>query len=175
MKETNENETESFDKLLIKTAFCCMASDGHIDDREIEIIRGICVKSPLFKDYNFMDEINKFIDEINTDGRKFITDYFHLLKNADISEEQEIELIDFAVKIIRADDKVEYSEIKFFKNIRHRLKVQDETLIRKFSDIELFLEEDMITHSSLEDITKQYLDSIELQGFQLTISDDKHR
>jgi uncharacterized membrane protein YebE (DUF533 family) len=31
-------DTIKFDKLLLKTAFCCMASDGHIDSREIAIV-----------------------------------------------------------------------------------------------------------------------------------------
>jgi uncharacterized membrane protein YebE (DUF533 family) len=46
-------DTISFDKLLIKTAFCCMASDGHIDDQEISIIKTMCANTSLFNDFNF--------------------------------------------------------------------------------------------------------------------------
>ena len=51
-------ETISFDQLLLKTAFCCMASDGKIDQREIAFIKSMCEKSPLFKDFNFQEEMN---------------------------------------------------------------------------------------------------------------------
>ena len=33
-------DTITFDKLLLKTAFCCMASDGNIDKREIQVEAG---------------------------------------------------------------------------------------------------------------------------------------
>jgi uncharacterized membrane protein YebE (DUF533 family) len=41
-------DTITFDKLLLKTAFCCMAADGHIDNREIALIKTMCENSPLF-------------------------------------------------------------------------------------------------------------------------------
>jgi P-type E1-E2 ATPase len=34
-----------------------MASDGHIDKREIDLIKSLCNQSPLFADYKFEDEI----------------------------------------------------------------------------------------------------------------------
>jgi uncharacterized membrane protein YebE (DUF533 family) len=36
MSPVNRNE---FQRLLFRTAFCLMACDGHIDDREVEEIR----------------------------------------------------------------------------------------------------------------------------------------
>jgi transcriptional regulator with XRE-family HTH domain len=33
---------------------------------------------------------------------------------------------------------IEYSEIKFFKNIRHRLKINDENIMAVFPNIEQF-------------------------------------
>lgn len=40
-------ETITFDKLLLKTAFCCMASDGNIDNREVELKKK-CVKIKIY-------------------------------------------------------------------------------------------------------------------------------
>lgn len=160
-------ETISFDNLLLKTAFCCMASDGHIDNREISLIKSMCQKSLFFKDLNFQDEINLLVNKINTSGKGFILSYFELLSKAKLSESEELILIDFAIQTIKADDQVEYSEIKFFKNIRHRLKVSDETILKTYPDIEMFLEEDIITESFLDKITTLYLDAIELPQFEL--------
>jgi uncharacterized tellurite resistance protein B-like protein len=157
----------TFDKLLLKTAFCCMASDGHIDNREIALIKTMCEKSPLFQNFNFQDEINNLLNKINTRGKEFISYYFDLLGKSNLSEKEELTLIDFAIQTIKADDQIEYTEIKFFKNIRHRLKVSDENILTVYPDIEQFLEQDIITESFIDKITNQYLDSAELPQFEL--------
>lgn len=160
-------DTIAFDKLLIKTAFCCMASDGNIDNREITMIQSLCQKSELFKEFDLQEAINQFVNEINKDGKQFIQDYFDLLNRSNLTEKEELSLIEFAVKTIYADEQVEYSEIKFFKNIRHRLKINNEKILEVFSDIEMFLEEDIVTESILDRITNQYLDMAELPLFDL--------
>ena len=156
----------SFDKLLLKTAFCCMASDGNIDNREITLIKSMCEKSSLFDDFNFQEEINRLVTKINTNGKDFISYYFDLLKANSLTEKEELTLIDFAIQTIKADEQIEYSEIKFFKNIRHRLQICDENILAVYPDIEQFLEEDIITESFLDKITNQYLDLAELPTFE---------
>ena len=164
-------DTISFDKLLLKTAFCCMASDGHIDKREIALIQSMCESSPLFNDFNFSDEINTLVDKINKGGKVFISYYFDLLAKSSLTEKEELILIDFAIQTIKADEQIEYSEIKFFKNIRHRLKLSDENILGVYPEIEQFLEEDIVTESFLDKITKQYLETAELPQFELITLD----
>ncbi|MBN8707341.1 MAG: TerB family tellurite resistance protein [Bacteroidetes bacterium] len=170
-------DTISFDKLLLKSAFCCMASDGHIDNREIAIIKTMCENSPLFKDFNFQEEINSLVGKINTRGKEFISYYFDLLGKTTLTEVEELTLIDFAIQTIKADEHIEYSEIKFFKNIRHRLKISDENILAVYPDIEQFLEKDIVTDSYLDKIANQYLIAVELPQFDLinidAISHDK--
>jgi len=155
-----------FGNLLLKTIFCCMASDGHIDEREIKIIKSLCEKSPLFDKINLVKEINSLVTEINTKGKKFVQDYLRMLENIDLTEEETLTLIDFALQTIKADEQVEYSEIKFFKILRHRLKISNDVILNVYPDIEMFLEEDIITSSLLEKITKKYLQEIELPQIQ---------
>ena len=157
-----------FHKLLLRTAFCCMASDGKIDLREIEIVRKMCNDSPLFVDFNFQEEINILVAKINESGSEFISYYFELLKAASLSEQEELMLIDFAIRTIKADELIEYSEIKFFKIIRHHLKISDEKILSVYPGIEQFLEKDLTTESVLDRITKQYLDITEFPNFELS-------
>lgn len=164
-------DTITFDKLLLKTAFCCMASDGNIDQREIMLIKSMCEKSELFKNFNFQEEINQLVTKLNTNGKTFIQHYFDLLKTADLSEQEELTLIDFAIQTINADEIVEYSEIKFFKNIRHRLTISDEKILAKFPDLEQYLEEDIITDSFIDKITSKYFETTELPEFDLITID----
>jgi hypothetical protein len=84
-----------------------------------------------------------------------------------LSEIEELTLIDFAIQTIKADEQIEYSEIKFFKNIRHRLKISDNNILASFPDLEQFLEEDIVTDSFLKKITSQYLETVEFPLFDL--------
>lgn len=159
--------TETFDKLLLTSAFCCMAADGHIDESEITLIKTMCNKSSLFTGFNFQEEINSLVSMINSRGKEFISNYFVLLEKSTLTEKEELTLIDFAIQVIKADQQIEYSEIKFFKNIRHRLKVSDDKILASFPDIEQFLEEDIVTESFLDTITHEYLESAQLPQFEL--------
>ena len=148
-----------------------MASDGHIVFREIALIKSMSEKSPLFEDLNFPEEINTLVNKINTKGKEFISNYFDLLNKSTLTENEELILINFAMRTIKADDQIEYSEIKFFKNIRHRLKVSDENILAEFPDSEEFVEEDIVTESYLEKITNQYLDTTEFKHFEFITID----
>lgn len=166
-------EKESFDKILLKTAFCCMASDGDIDTREIELLKSIFANNPLHKDIKFDDKMNSFIKIYNEKGKSFFTFYFDLLRDSSFTEEEELAIIDIALKTIYADEVVEYSEIKFFRVIRRNLKISDEKILLSFPDIEQFLVEDIVVESNLEKIINQYLDAAELPQFNLLTSGKK--
>jgi uncharacterized tellurite resistance protein B-like protein len=160
----------TFDKLLLQTAFICMACDGKIAPVEIALIKSICDKEPVFQNMDFNVEIEKFVTDINAGGKQFIANCLQLLEETNLTEQEELDLIDIAIRVIKADNVVEYSEIKFFKTIRYRLKISDDAVIAYFSstieDIDLFLGEDIRTNTSLEDITQQYFDLVELPKFE---------
>ena len=46
-----------------------------------------------------------------------------------MSEQNELKLIEVAIETIKADEKIEYSEVKFFKVIRSNLKIKNEVII----------------------------------------------
>jgi len=80
-------------------------------------------------------------------------------------------MLDIAIQVIKADNVIEYSEIKFFKTIRYRLNIDDgkisESLSDKNDDLYLFLGEDIQSAPSLDDITQQYLNTVEFNKFEL--------
>lgn len=165
-------ERIEFEKLLFKTAFCCLASDGNIDKREIELIKTIFTNYEQYKGINFDEKINSFIKIYNEKGKDFFTFYFDILKEESFTLEEELEIIDIAIRTIQADELVEYSEIKFFKIIRHNLKSTDEQILKKFPDIELFLEDDIVTESLVDKITKQYFESVDFPQFEIVQLDN---
>jgi len=127
----------------------------------------MCDRSLVFKDFDLKKEINSLVNRLNVSGNEFINYYFDLLKEADLTKEEELTLIDFAINIIKADDLIEYSEIKFFKVIRHNLKISDEQILKLYNDIGSWLEDDISTELNLDEIKKQYLDIADLPQYDL--------
>ena len=52
-------------------------------------------------------------------------------------------MVDLAFKTIEADNRIEYSEVKFFKKIRVRLSLTDGEILAKYPEKEDFLLPDL--------------------------------
>ena len=65
--------------------------------------------------------------------------YLSDLANAGLTEKEEFEIVRIAIQTIEADNRIEYSEISFFKKIRQRLNLSDETILSEFPDKEDYL------------------------------------
>ena len=171
-------ETLQFDKLLLKTAFSCMACDGDIDKREIELIKRLHIEKKTFGDLDVNTEMDNLLIAINKDGHQFMRDYFDELTTSELTEANELNLIEVAIDTIKADEKVEYSEIKFFKVIRSKLKIDNEPILEKHPDFEDYLEQDIITDSYLARLQDDFFDTHISNEFKLisdieSILDDK--
>ena len=141
--------TIHLNKLLLKTAFSCMACDGDIDKREIKLLKQLHKKDKTFGEIDINAELDALLLAINKDGQKFLRDYIKELTTIELTEANELKLIEAAIDIIKADEKVEYSEIKFFKVIRSKLKIENEPILIKHPDFEDYLEQDIVTDSYL--------------------------
>jgi len=181
----NKNmETQDFEKLLIKSAFSCMVCDGEIDNNEMDLIKSLFRASSLQATTNIDDLLNQFIGEINSQGNDFLRIFLKELRIAVLTEEEELKLIDFCLKTIYSDFEVKYNEIKFFKIIRSKLKVSNETILEKFStkdifleksfeiikeklpSIEQFLEEDIITEKYIDRLKDDFFSNTALPQFE---------
>lgn len=161
---------KKFDELLLKTAFCCMASDGEIAQEEIDTIQKLCQREEMLKKMDFQNEIKRFVEEINKQGMQFIKNYLDELEKTSLTEPENINLLNIVFEVIFADGKVEYSEVKFFRNIRVRLSISDEVIEKNFAntpDLDIFLAKDIVDHLSVEKVTQQYFSSIEIPQFNL--------
>ena len=167
-------ETVNFDKLLLKTAFSCMACDGDIDKREVKLIKKLHKENKTFGEIDINPELDTLLLAINQDGRQFLIDYFKELKLTELSEQEELKIIEVAINTIKADEKVEYSEIKFFKVIRSKLKIDNEPILEKHPDFEEYLEQDIISESYLARLKEDFFDTHISNEFELIseIDDD---
>ena len=113
-----------------------MACDGDIDKREVKLIKELQKERKTFGEIDINTELDTLLLAINKDGHQFLKRYFNELTNTELTEADELKLIEVAIETIKADEKLEYSEIKFFKVIRSKLNIDNELILEKHPDFE---------------------------------------
>ncbi|PIB36567.1 hypothetical protein BFP72_14740 [Reichenbachiella sp. 5M10] len=164
--QESQNRIYNFPSIALKTAFSFMTCDGHIDENEIALIRKVASESELFGHINVDQELEFLIEVINQMGMGFLKDYFKVLKNANISEEQELILVQIAMDTLNADAKVDYNEVKFFRIFRTLLTVSDDQIRAKVPSInDEFLETDIFSKSYLDQLFDDYFEHASIPEF----------
>ena len=155
-------------ELFLRTAFACMSCDGEIALEEVELIKQMSKEKQLFGEIDIDKELDELVREINLKGKGFLKQYLVNLAEESLTEEQELKVADVAVQTIRADNRIEYSEIKFFKVLRSNLKiVSDETLLEKIDGIdENYLAQDI--QADYLQMYDDYFSTTELPKFEIT-------
>lgn len=159
-------EKTKFSKILLNTAFSCMACDGNIDKREVNLIKALEKNENLFGVENIEDTLNNLINNINEKGIDFLNEYIYQLKQLDLTENEEIQIIKTAIKTIEADEQIEYSEIKFFKIIRSELHVSNESILQVLPHISEYLEQDIIGENFTARLIAEYFNEQSLPQFK---------
>ena len=172
-------EKLNFQELLLKTAFSCMACDGDIDKREVKLIKKLSAETKVFGEIEINNELDNLVKTINEKGFQFLRDYFKELTNVKLTEEEELKIIEVALDTIKADEKIEYSEIKFFKVIRSKLSISNDKILEKHPDFEEYLEQDIISDSYLARLENDFFNTNSLPQFDASaiideIKKDKH-
>jgi len=167
-------ETINFNKLLVKTVFSCMACDGDIDKREVRLIKRLHKENKTFGEVDINSELDSLLLGINKNGNQFLKDFFSELSKAELTSDDELRLIEVAINTIKADEKIEYNEIKFFKVIRSKLKIDNDSILELNPDFEEYLEQDIISDSYLSKLQDDFFDTQILPEFELIskIDDD---
>ena len=156
-----------FNELLLRTAFACMSCDGDIAPEEVDLIKQTDKEQHLFGDVDINVELDKLVNEINLKGKGFLKQYLNSLAEQTLSEEEELKVADVAVRMIRADNIIQYSELKFFKVLRSNFKVvSDKTLLEKVENIdESYLAQDI--RADYLKIYEDYFNNIEIPQFKI--------
>lgn len=126
-------------ELYLKTMFCCMACDGDIAQEEVDTVKSIAAQTPIFEGMDVESVLNAYVSEINRDGAVFLRRFLNELAGEKLTPEEELQIIDLSIRMIEADNRIEYSEVKFFKKIRSRLSVVDEQILARHPNKEDFL------------------------------------
>lgn len=120
-----------------------MACDGDIATEEIQLLRELITQTDLFNDIDVEVTLKRYVDSINQNGVIFLSQYLNEVADDELSKEEQLCLVDLAFKTIEADNRIEYSEVKFFKKIRVRLSLTDGEILAKYPEKEDFLLPDL--------------------------------
>jgi len=121
-----------FKKLLFKSAFCCMACDGHIDQKEIEEIKKMDTNTTYFGDIDLSSELEELISDLSKNGKKVVNDLFEELRKIELNPVQELLILEVVLRIIYADENIDENEVKFLKFLRGKLEVYDQFIVDRF-------------------------------------------
>lgn len=130
-------EKDKFKKILFKVAFCTMACDGHIDDREVEELKIMDKNTSFFEAVDLSDELEQLIKDLKNKGKKVIEELFVSLKETKLNPIQELLVLEVALRIINADRKHDENEIKFIHLLRSKLELHDETINDRFGELDI--------------------------------------
>lgn len=134
----------NINEIYLLTAFVCSACDGDIAVEELAYVKDLAKDTDIFGDIEVENRLNIYVQQINKEGITFINRFVRDLANSELTEKQQLKVVEIAIKMIEADGKIEYSEVKFFKKLRPSLSISDEAILAKMPDIEDFLLPDLI-------------------------------
>ena len=126
-----------FKKTLFKVAFCTMACDGDIDEREIEEMKIMDKNTSFFESIDLSDELEILLSDLDTKGIKVISELFTTLHEEKLNVVQELLILEVALRIINADEKHDDNEVRFIRLLRGKLELHDETIRDRFGVVEL--------------------------------------
>ena len=131
-------ETILYQKLLFRTAMCVMTCDGEIHKSEIAEMEVSFKNTDFFRDLIFEDEISEFLEEFKKDGQSYSFNLVKQLSAASLNPVQELQIMELALRITYADNRIDENEIKFLNILKSKLNIHDEVLRNRFGEV-LFL------------------------------------
>lgn len=139
-------ERNEFQELLFQTAFCVVASDGHIDEREIEQLRSLEGSAVYFQGIDLRDELDRLVTSLHPEGEAGsvdggpIAEVLKKIKTGRLSVVQELLLLELALRILHADENIHDKEVELVRQIRTLLTVDDGILLERFGPTQVLFE-----------------------------------
>lgn len=122
----------AFQDFLFKSAVTVMACDGSIEENEINEIKKMADNEIYFVGYEYEQSLKDNLNLVKLNGKNAINQYLQELTAANLSDKQELLLIEVLIRTIEADEQTHQNEIKFLQMVKAKLKTTEETLISKF-------------------------------------------
>jgi hypothetical protein len=171
-------EKNEFKKILFKVAFCTMACDGNIDDREVEELKLMIKQTSFFEAIDLSEELEQLIKDLKYKGTKVIEELFSILKQTNLNPIQELLVLEVALRIINADEKHDENEVKFIHLLRSKLQLHDETINDRFGELDILYTNEYSRNIVAGKTEIEFAESVKLpemsELIQVDLKDDKN-
>lgn len=74
------------------------------------MVNSITSEQEIFRGMDIEATINEYVVSINSTGVLFLKQYLKELSMQELSAEEQLNIVDFAIRTIYADNKIEYSK-----------------------------------------------------------------
>ena len=161
-------KSKDFSQILLNTIFSFMVCDGDISPDEIVFIKKMASDKSVFGDIDINHELDEMVRLVNLRGVDYLEDFFKRVRNASLSENQELILLDSAIQTIQSDNEIKLDEINFLRILRTMLKVTDAQIIEHIPNVSKeFLSKDDLTDIYIKEIYANYFHQRELPKFEI--------
>lgn len=130
--------------ILLKTALCCIASDGTVAPEELELLHKVITSKRIVNVVDAKERLKEYANSLMSSGTAFLNEYLSEVKQSNFDDNDALDILEIAFGAIEADNEIEYSEIAFFKKIRNCLSISDGTILAKWPDKEDYLQPDIM-------------------------------
>ena len=122
-------ESKEFSKELLKIAFAATVCDGDIDESELEVIRALEKEDFYLKGEDLSDVLDQYEKDAEDDFLEFANTAVKETYKLDLSPAEKMVIINLAIAIVRADNKMQLEEISFIKSLILNLQLPEELVI----------------------------------------------
>lgn len=112
-----------FAELLLNVAFTAIICDGEIDDQEIETLENMGITDFYLNSLNIKSQLIQFKEKADLNLSKYQSNLMTQIFKSDIMPSQKIILLNYAIAIVRADRKMQESEIRFVDELILNLRL----------------------------------------------------
>lgn len=168
-------EKKEFQRLLFQSAFCLMACDGHIDDREVAEIKRMDKDAIYFQGIDLSNELVELLNDLKNKGKQIVEKLFKALENLNLSTVQELLILEVSFRLIHADEKVTENEIKFIRLLRSKLNLHDEIIRDRFGAVVYLFDKDYSKDIVKEESHKDLFSTLAIPEFKVLAEYDFSR
>lgn len=153
-------DKDSFNRLLLETAFVCTAADGVVEEGEVEALAEFAATHHLADKETLNILLSEWSERFNREGTGFMKSFLNALPDLDLSRKEKIRLLEMAALTAQIDHMVWEGERTFFKLLFYKLDIKESTVLRKVKGIdESYLPSD---DDDEDELYEEYFNSLEI-------------
>lgn len=153
-------DIESFDHLLLQTAFIFTAADGVVEEGEVEALAEFAMKHHLADKVTLDKLLSLWSERFNREGTGFMRQFLDSLPDLDLNKKEKIRLLEMAALTAQIDHVVWEGERTFFKLLFYKLDIKRSIVLEKVKGIdESYLPSD---DDDEDELYEDYFNSLEI-------------